>query len=667
MDFFIPQESVLSLFDPLVRPETPPRNTSSPEPASDKENDVQPGPVTVFFNRIYKEIPAQKMSKTPKGKLIDFGERTPVPPMHEDMLGVEDFDCFAEEEDEEGVPDSPGTSRRPLADIDLERIPHTLRRPSIVPEEQEDAQSVYNPVSSAPSGTPFADAINSINLSAMTLTDFQDPPAASSAFTYPNIMVCPPEPEVIAESTPARLESRADTSCGSSFVLLSPTAHISTPTDLPPGATRRTQTSSLTSSADPRRISVDLQSTFSLHMQSADMSFDLINDNISFLNASNSSWTIVDADRDDDTFELAKQKLHMGEAQYMEVADTNLEEDTLDLAKEQKRIEVLQKCEPIREESLDEIVVVIPRVKEFSTSCFPPYARAYSDQLCPAPPKPTPSIEHTLESVTKAPVRPPVFSLPPATSTKAEPKPENKPAELAKSLSAPRLMKKIWSTQHECVSSSTSTSSTSSFNVGSSAIAGSRRSSILSSLPILGSSSAPDAPRSADITVPKTPARRLSSASATSATGAPKAAARGLQRPLPASLPAFSTFARPNGAARVPSPTRPSPAPGSTPVLEACAPCKPSACVKPTFTAPASRLQRPAATGPTARRGSVGAAAKPVVSGLRQPAPSLASASPFAVVANSGLGPGAAKSGLPRPASRLPALTKSTFGGVRRL
>ncbi|EKM58632.1 uncharacterized protein PHACADRAFT_27086 [Phanerochaete carnosa HHB-10118-sp] len=648
MDSFIPQENVLSLFDPLVRPETPPRNTSSPEPASDKENDVQPGPVTVFFSRIYKDIPVQKISKNPKGKLIDFGERTPVPPRQEDMLGDEGFDCFAE--DEEEVPDSPGVSRRPLADIDLEQIPQTLRRPSIIPEDLEDVQSVYDPVSSAPAGTPFTDVVNSINLSAMTLTDFQDPPVASSAFICPNIAVCSPEPAVIAESTPARLESRADTSCGSSFVLLSPTAHTSTSTDLPPCGTRRTQTSNLTSSADPRRISVDLQSTFSLHMQSADMSFDLINDKISFLNASNSSWTIVDADRDDDTFELTKQRLHISGtgARHMEMPDANLDEDTLDLAKEQKRIEVLQKCEPIREESLDEIVVVVPRVKELT------------------PPKPTPSIGHTLESAAKAPARPPVFSLPPATSTKVEPRSEHKPAELTKPLPTPHLTKKTWTTQHERVSSSTSTTSTLSSSAGSSTIASSRRSSISSSLPTLSSSSVFDVSRSASTTVAKTPARRLSSVSTTSSiTGAPKAAARGFQRPLPAPLPALSAFARPNGAARAPSPTKPGPVPKSAPVSEPLAPPRPSAGVKPTFTASVNRLQRPAPTGLTAWRGSVRATVKPVVPGLRHPVPSLASTGPSAVVANSGLG--AIKSGLPRPASRLPAPTKSTFGGARRL
>ena len=358
METFRPDESVLSLFDPLAAPRTPPRNTNSPDSAtSDKENDGPaqlPGPMTVFFNRIYKDLPLLKGGKAPKGKLVDLGERTPIPPRPEDMLNADNFDGFADEED---APDLSGTSRRPLADLELEKIARASRRPSTIAEESGDDASVFDAVPSAPSSTPFANVLNSINLSSLSITDFQDPPVASGALACPDITVCPPEANVAMELTPAKLESAADTSCGSSFVFLSPTAYTSTPAIPSPGATRRVPVQ--TSSADPRRTSVDLQSTFSLHMQSADMSFDLLNDKISFLNASNGSWLIVDADKDDDTFEFAKVNVD--------------EEDTLDLKQAQKRIEgMLQKCEPIREESLDEIVVEIPRVKELSTSPLSP-------------------------------------------------------------------------------------------------------------------------------------------------------------------------------------------------------------------------------------------------------------------------------------------------------
>ncbi|KAH9949928.1 hypothetical protein B0H21DRAFT_671573, partial [Amylocystis lapponica] len=65
-----PRNSVLYLFDPLSAPITP-RRESSPDSGSDKENDVPPGEVTMFFNRMYK-APIHSMPKTPQGCLIDF-------------------------------------------------------------------------------------------------------------------------------------------------------------------------------------------------------------------------------------------------------------------------------------------------------------------------------------------------------------------------------------------------------------------------------------------------------------------------------------------------------------------------------------------------------------------------------------------------------------------
>ncbi|KZT67421.1 hypothetical protein DAEQUDRAFT_641750, partial [Daedalea quercina L-15889] len=70
-----PRNSILYLFDPLESLTTPRRDRSPDSGSSDKENDVQPGEVTVFFNRIYT---SQKnvAPKTPNGKLIDFGDTT---------------------------------------------------------------------------------------------------------------------------------------------------------------------------------------------------------------------------------------------------------------------------------------------------------------------------------------------------------------------------------------------------------------------------------------------------------------------------------------------------------------------------------------------------------------------------------------------------------------
>jgi hypothetical protein len=67
-----PRNSLLALFDPLARPDTPPRPTSSPDSASDKENDnPEPGPVSAFFNRVYKDTNIQQK---PIGTLIDYAD-----------------------------------------------------------------------------------------------------------------------------------------------------------------------------------------------------------------------------------------------------------------------------------------------------------------------------------------------------------------------------------------------------------------------------------------------------------------------------------------------------------------------------------------------------------------------------------------------------------------
>ncbi len=68
-----PRDSILSLFDPLATPATPERELSSPDSASDKENDG-PGQVTIFFNRIYTKQQSSHASSPSTGKLIDFGD-----------------------------------------------------------------------------------------------------------------------------------------------------------------------------------------------------------------------------------------------------------------------------------------------------------------------------------------------------------------------------------------------------------------------------------------------------------------------------------------------------------------------------------------------------------------------------------------------------------------
>ncbi|CAL1717308.1 unnamed protein product [Somion occarium] len=306
-----PRESLLSLFDPLANPTTPERNTSSPDSSSDKENDG-PGQVTVFFNRIYTK-PPQASVNTPKGRLIDFGDVTAC---YSDGEGDVSMDCGNESLQENNTitedtemkdvfshhRDSPlFANRQPLADIKLDGFKRRTPTPEGDTAWSEENTPVPS-VTAAPRGDPLADVINSINLSAMTISDeepFSDVPS-SPVHAYPEINISPPEVE-IAPPTPT------DSPEPSPAKFASPMANsnIATPTS----TTRRTHlTPATTSSSDPRRISVDLQSSFRLQLGSPEMSFDLLNDKISFLGQSQDSfWTAGD----DDTIDFKKEQEKM--------------------------------------------------------------------------------------------------------------------------------------------------------------------------------------------------------------------------------------------------------------------------------------------------------------------------------------------------------------------
>lgn len=307
-----PRDSILCLFDPLAAPSTPERETPSADSASDKENDG-PGQVTVFFNRIYtKETSSQPVSTSCRGNLIDFGDTS----LHDEYeASLLDEDCGGMNFGDGGmlylatllvwsdlaVDDSmsfgpvtcaaPGNAvsplRQPLADIRIETVTEPVVQPKLI-EGLDSPERIAWPKESnlvsptvAPKGAPLADVINSINLSALSLSRSPSPTPSRlptddalplpetedeslrSTDSFPEISVCPPDEEPVVPSHP--------------------TTPISSPESLsaPRPAMRRLQAN--TSAADHRRVSVDLQSSFSLQMQSPEMSFDLLNDKISFL------------------------------------------------------------------------------------------------------------------------------------------------------------------------------------------------------------------------------------------------------------------------------------------------------------------------------------------------------------------------------------------------
>ncbi|THH12454.1 hypothetical protein EW146_g7685 [Bondarzewia mesenterica] len=275
-----PRDSLLEMFDPLARPSTPPRrDVHSPDSGSDKENS-EPAPntsvgdspltLTKFFSRTYTKYKVL-LPKMPEGGLIDFGDDTDL-----DSLDGEADDAGQTADDEnEGDCASPlqvgchaTPQRRPLADIELEEEEQEQETPAkktASPFNNQDTSSsafATEKPTAAPSSSPLASVINAIN--GTTSSPTPSSPSFSSLSTPtlhaapPQIIVVPPEPD--------------------SLVLASPTEPESPSPSRPPA---RPATS--TSRLDPRRTSVDLQTSFSMHFQCPETSFDLLNDKISFL------------------------------------------------------------------------------------------------------------------------------------------------------------------------------------------------------------------------------------------------------------------------------------------------------------------------------------------------------------------------------------------------
>lgn len=317
-----PRESILRLFDPLEAPSTPRRN-SSPDSGSDKENEgPKPGELTAFFNRVYK-VPKNTALKTPKGKLIDFdttlddsdeGDATAlaVGPRNNNDGDDDTLDLRV-------VLSSPEAQRAPLAEIDLEsettpksRHFHRHTPKSIPSSKLSESSTPSSSISVAPAGTPLAavindiisssmsssvstKSINEIDFSSLTLSESTGPLTSVNfdgvpsedeeefgpAAHFPQINVCAPES---LTSSPATRTSPT--------VLV----HNQSPIHSPDNAeyispTRRMSTVNLLKA---NRTSINLQESFNMHIQSPELSFDLLNDKISFISGPQDSFWAED-------------------------------------------------------------------------------------------------------------------------------------------------------------------------------------------------------------------------------------------------------------------------------------------------------------------------------------------------------------------------------------
>ncbi|KAI0707286.1 hypothetical protein C8Q76DRAFT_149543 [Earliella scabrosa] len=281
-----PRNSVLYMFDPLHQsPSTPRRDSSDDCGPSDKENDIPPGDLTVFFNRTFAAHKQEVQSAlVPQGKLIDVGD-TPAPGRFWDAGEHDGSDADGEQSESDaegcGVLSPP---RIPLAELDLEHTPRPqesgrpLKAPvfAIAASRPSPLPALLEP---APQSSPLAEIVNSINFSALSVAEETVPTTAGppthgmsesvpsrSSSPFPEINVCAPETPITADfEIPEEEEVHTATTAETS-------SHLRPPASL-------TQLSP----DDPRRTSVDLYSSFHLQMQSADMSFDLLNDKVSFL------------------------------------------------------------------------------------------------------------------------------------------------------------------------------------------------------------------------------------------------------------------------------------------------------------------------------------------------------------------------------------------------
>lgn len=304
-------QSVLSLFDPLRTPATPERDAAaSPDPSSDKENDepiCSAGQVTAFFNRVHKHH-SHAPVKTPKGGLIDY-EITVMAPHYEDeededeenddvgmildgmdhdtenTRGAEDEEMDVQDENaDEDTIQIPLSRRPPLADIQLDSVLSSVPEPEPIPVAGSPETSMWDEgdtaiptVSEAPAGAPLANVINSINFAGLSLQSPEPSHERSQAAVKESVGVgLRPAPGIAvfaAEPSPSLRAAWTPQRCFGTHLSPSPSTSSL--------ATRRL--SPTTSASDPRRTSVDLQSSFRLQLQNADMSFDLLNDKISFL------------------------------------------------------------------------------------------------------------------------------------------------------------------------------------------------------------------------------------------------------------------------------------------------------------------------------------------------------------------------------------------------
>lgn len=361
-----PRASLLSLFDPLAQttsnddtPTSPlhqDRNIDSPTPSeanSDKENSAPafldvPGakadsPLTLFTRRYADHKPLPHQVPLPMDRLIDFdtsigtedgeqhdggapGNKSDANAENEGASGAEDGgDENAENgprfEDGLGIDPSNSpldtkkpTTRSPLADISASVIAHApppLSPGAVTPSPTKKAGDYFSPFAAVSSSPEITHAPESSRLSAVidSINNADGSPSSSpSASPTPSPLASPAE-----KHTPEKNDTNPQITISSpnSPDVSAATNEIPSPTT-PRAPARRRESQTSTSSFDPRRVSVDLQSSFSTYFACPESSFDLLNDKISFFNH-DSFLNQLESFTDESATDFAKEEEEMEE------------------------------------------------------------------------------------------------------------------------------------------------------------------------------------------------------------------------------------------------------------------------------------------------------------------------------------------------------------------
>jgi hypothetical protein len=311
-----PRTSILNIFDPLASP--PIRDAPSPD--SDKENSTPSHPISPV-----------KLTR----RLVDVGDITVQD--HPILLLLNDDDDELHIHDENDLSLSSTTPRPPLKINDLSSSPRTplaelpvecdtspvarsktYKRSPLPPSTHPDPEHVLH------SGSAILSVINEVNSLGIS---FASPSPRSRILPLPQDIddlteeLLPSDtsvPQIIVSSADSLRNSVATLNLESSTSTLitdtvrpfdnaPPTPPSEDPSQILP---RLRLTLPKSSSHDLNRQSIDLHSSFELHLKSGETSFDLLNDRVSFFAPGGDAESFFG----DDSFDIEIEEAHMEQA-----------------------------------------------------------------------------------------------------------------------------------------------------------------------------------------------------------------------------------------------------------------------------------------------------------------------------------------------------------------